>query len=85
MFGISFGFCFDQLLKYLYLSTKKVLYAVFFTGEGVAIKVLVKSVTGKYYKDVVLKKLIKYFRKLPLVLNMSVFYMTMPTCIPPLL
>ena len=35
------------------LSTKKVLYAVFFSGEGVAIKVPVKkdkSITGKYYK-----------------------------------
>ena len=41
------------------LSTKKVLYAIFFSGEGVAIKVPVKkgkSITGKYYKDVVLKK-----------------------------
>ena len=36
------------------LSTKKVLYAIFFSGEGVAIKVPVKkgkSITGKYYKD----------------------------------
>ena len=44
------------------LSTKKVLYAIFFSGEGVAIKVPVKkgkSITGKYYKDVVLKKLEK--------------------------
>ena len=44
------------------LSTKKVLYAIFFPGEGVAIKVPVskgKSITGKYYKDVVLKKLKK--------------------------
>ena len=44
------------------LSTKKVLYAIFFSGEGVAIKVPVKkgkSITGKYYKDVVLKKLKK--------------------------
>ena len=48
------------------LSTKKVLYAVFFSGEGVAIKVSVKkgkSITGKYYKDVVLKKLKKYYQK----------------------
>ena len=48
------------------LSTKKVLYAIFFSGEGVAIKVLVKkgkSITGKYYKDVVLKKLKKYYQK----------------------
>ena len=70
------------------LSTKKVLYAIFFSGEGVAIKVPVKkgkSITGKYYKDVVLKKLKKYYRNdaLPLVLNMSVFYLTMPQLIPP--
>ena len=49
------------------LSTKKVLYAIFFSGEGVAIKVPVKkgkSITGKYYKDIVLKKLKKYYQKL---------------------
>ena len=43
------------------LSTK-VLYAIFFSGEGVAIKMPVKkgkSITGEYYKDVVLKKLKK--------------------------
>ena len=48
------------------LSTKKVLYAIFFSGEGVAIKVPLKrgkSITGKYYKDVVLKKLKKYYQK----------------------
>ena len=48
------------------LSTKTVLYAIFFSGEGVAIKVPVKkgkSITGKYYKDVVLKKLKKYYQK----------------------
>ena len=48
------------------LSTKKVLYAIFFSGEGVAIKVPVKKgkgITGKYYKDVVLKKLKKYYQK----------------------
>ena len=48
------------------LSTKKVLYAIFFSGEGVAIKVPVKkgkSITGKYYKDVVLKKVKKYYQK----------------------
>ena len=48
------------------LSTKKVLYAIFFSGEGVAIKVPVKkgkSITGKYYKDVVLKKLKQYYQK----------------------
>jgi hypothetical protein len=45
------------------LSAKKVLYAIFFSGEGVAIKVPVKkgkSITGMYYKGVVLKKLKKY-------------------------
>ena len=39
------------------LSAKKVLYAIFFSGEGVTIKVQVnkdKSITGKYYKDIVL-------------------------------
>jgi hypothetical protein len=48
------------------LSAKKVLYAIFFSDEGVAIKVQVKkgkSITGKYYKDVVLKKLNKYYKK----------------------
>ena len=48
------------------LSTKKVLYAIFFSGEGVAIKVPVKkgkSITGNNYKDVVLKKLKKYYQK----------------------
>ena len=47
------------------LSTK-VLYAIFFSGEGVAIKMPVKkgkSITGEYYKDVVLKKLKKYYQK----------------------
>ena len=47
-------------------STKKVLYAIFFSGEGVAIKVPVKkgkSITGKYDKDVGLKKLKKYYQK----------------------
>ena len=41
-------------------------FAIFFSGEGVAIKVPVKkgkSITGKYYKDVVLKKLKKYYQK----------------------
>ena len=48
------------------LSAKKALYAIFFSGEGVAIKVMVekgKSITRKYYKDVVLKKLKKYYQK----------------------
>ena len=36
----------------LFLSAKKVMYAIFFSGEGVAIKALVekgKSITRKYY------------------------------------
>ena len=48
------------------MSAKKVLYAIFFSGEGVAIKVpvkKVKSITGTYYKDIVLKKLKKYYQK----------------------
>ena len=49
-----------------FLSAKRVLYAIFFSGEGVAIKVPVRKgtrFTGKYYKDVVLKKLKKYYEK----------------------
>jgi uncharacterized BrkB/YihY/UPF0761 family membrane protein len=70
------------------LSIKKVLYAVFFSGEGVAIKVPMKKgkhINGKYYKDVVLKKLKSIMRNdaLSLVLSISVFYMTMPPLIPP--
>ena len=49
------------------LSTKKILYAIFFSSECVAIQVLVKkgrSITGKYSRDVVLKKLKKkYYQK----------------------
>ena len=48
------------------LSAKKVLYAIFFFGERVAIKVPVEkgeSITGKYYKDIVLKKLKKFYQK----------------------
>ena len=48
------------------LSAKTVLYAIFFSGEGVAIKVPVKThhqKVLKYYKDVVLKKLKKYYPK----------------------
>ena len=40
------------------LSAKKVLYAIFFSGEGVAIKVPVKK---HHRKDVVLKKLKKVY------------------------
>jgi hypothetical protein len=59
------------------------LYAIFFSDEGVAIKVPVKkgkSITGKYFKDVVLKKLKNNIRNdaLSLVLSISVFFMTMP-------
>ena len=44
------------------LSTKKVLYAIFFSGEGVAIKVPVKK--GKSIAEgVVLKKLKQYYQK----------------------
>jgi hypothetical protein len=45
------------------MSAIKDLYVIFFSGEGVAIKVPVKNgkiITGKYYKDVVLEKLKKY-------------------------
>ena len=55
-----------QIIAKRSLSTKKVSYAIIFSGEGVAIKVPVKkgkSITGKYYKDVVLKKLKKYYQK----------------------
>ena len=55
-----------QIIAKRSLSTKKVLYAIFFSGEGVAIKVPVKkgkSITGKYYKDIVLKKLKQYYQK----------------------
>ena len=47
-------------------SAKKVLYAIFFSGEGVAIKVPVKkdkSIAGKYCKEIVLKKLKKVYQK----------------------
>ena len=41
------------------LSARKVWYAIFFSGELVAINVPVekgKNITGKYYKDIVLEK-----------------------------
>ena len=47
------------------LNAKKVLYAIF-SAEGLAIQVPVKkgkSITGKYYKDVVVKKLKRYYQK----------------------
>ena len=48
------------------LSAKTVSYAIFFSGEGVAIKMPMKKdkiITGKYYKEIVLKKLKKYYQK----------------------
>ena len=48
------------------------------TGEGVAIKVPVKkgkSITGKYYKDVVLKKLKKYYQER----RPATFFLTCPS------
>ena len=41
--------------RYISLSARKVWYAIFFSGKGVAIKVLVekgKNITGKDYKDI---------------------------------
>ena len=71
------------------LSTKKVLYAIFFSGEGIAIKLPVKK--GQKHDQKVLQrrstveteKSIIRNDALPLVLNMSVFYMTMPQLISP--
>ena len=48
------------------LSARKVWYVIFFSGEGVTIKVPVekgKNITGKYYKDIVLEKPKKYHRR----------------------
>ena len=50
------------------LSARKVWYAIFFSGEEVAIKLLVekgKNITGKYYKDIVLEKPTKYQKQRP--------------------
>ena len=51
------------------LSARKVWYAIFFSGEGVAIKVPVENGTktspGKYYKDIVLEKPKKYQKRRP--------------------
>ena len=50
------------------LSGRKVWYAIFFSGEGVPIIVLVekgKNITGKYYKDIVLEKPKKYQKRRP--------------------
>ena len=48
------------------ITVKKVLYCIFFTNNGPAIQIPVpkgKSVTAKFYKNVVLKELQKYFYK----------------------
>ena len=48
------------------LSASKVWYAIFFSGEGVAIKVRVeksKNITRKYHKDIVLEKPKTFFQK----------------------
>ena len=50
------------------LNARKVWYAIFFSGEEVAIKVPVekgKNITGKYYKDIVLEKPKKYQKRRP--------------------
>ena len=47
-------------------SVKKVMYAVFFSMQGPEIKIAVpegKGVTGKFYRDKVLKKLKRYYTK----------------------
>ena len=69
------------------LSAKKGLYAIFFCVEGVAIKVQVKKhhrkVLQRRSTEETEKKSINRNDALPLNLNMSVFYMAMPTLIPP--
>lgn len=48
------------------MSVKKVMYAVFFSTQGPAIQIPVpkgKGVTGKFYRDKVLKKLKRYYSK----------------------
>ena len=48
------------------MSTKKVLYCIFFSCDGIAVQIPVlkgKSVTGRYNQDVILKKLKKYYQK----------------------
>ena len=68
------------------LSVRKVWYAIFFSGEGVALKVQVekdKSITRKYYKDIVHEsgKIIRN-DALSLVLNISVFHIAMALLLP---
>ena len=48
------------------ISVQKVMYAVFFSTQGPAIQIAVpkgKDVTGKFYRDKVLKKLKRYYSK----------------------
>ena len=48
------------------MSTKKVYYALFFSCDGIAIQALVtkgKSATGRFNRDLVLKKLKTYYQK----------------------
>ena len=63
------------------LSAKKVLYEIFFSGEGVAIKVPVK----KHHRKVLQRRSTEETEKsiIRIVLNISIFYTTMPTLIPP--
>ena len=70
------------------LSARKFWYAIFFSGEGVAIKVPMKmatNITVMHYKDIVLEKPKNIFRNdaRSLVLNLSVFYMAMSLLLPP--
>ena len=70
------------------LSARKVWFAIFFSGEGVAIKVPMengKNITVKHYKDIVLEMPKNIIRNdaLSLVLNISVFYMAMSLLLPP--
>ena len=49
-------------------TVKKVVYAIFFTYKGPAIQILVpkgRTVTGKFYKNVVLRKLKNFYKSLP--------------------
>ena len=64
------------------LSARKIWYAIFFFGEGVAIKCrwkMAKKISVKHYKDIVQEKPKNIIRNdaLSLVLNISVFYMAM--------
>ena len=70
------------------LSAGKPRYAIFFSGEGIAIKVPMengKNITVKHYKEIFLEKPKNIIRNdaLSLVLNISVFYMAMSLLLPP--